>query len=525
MNVAALILTLQLVAGSVVIAVPIGCSVAIAITVLSPWRRIHTLGWLAMIAVCVLPLYLHAAAWEAAAGKFGVLRWTQTTAANQPFSGLFASIWIHGITGAAWVALTAGFGLSRLSAELVDAASLDSNPLRRWGLVFLPAVGPWIAIGALWVAALAATEMTVVDLYGVRTLADEFYLLYAAQPSISAVVQTLAPSVPLAIGLAMILRSLIGATRNGAGGAPSERFATERRPWQTRGDGGAARRRSVAIAWLLTAWLLAVIVLMLGIPLAGLFASAGRVVSRTPLSDGSTEVVRSWQWTKFWDSITGSAEAFSPEYRWTLTIGFAMGLFASMVAMASIAVFGGKNDRLRWCDTVYLVAVMIPGPMVALATVWVFRRDLPGLDTLYGQTLVPTMIALLPRSGAAAYLVLRVATKRLDPAVRAAAMIECPGRFRRYWRIDLPLILPAVLVAIGASGAVAMADVPATLPVLPPGVSTVGTRLFGLLHSGARSQEAALAIGFLLIVLVLSILFLTLEKVLRPRRPKPVRLR
>jgi iron(III) transport system permease protein len=116
-------------------------------------------------------------------------------------------------------------------------------------------------------------------------------------------------------------------------------------------------------------------------------------------------------------------------------------------------------------------------------------------------------------------LVLRVATTRLDPAIRAAAKIECPGRWRRYWRIELPLILPALLVASGASGAVAVADVPATLPVLPPGVSTVGTRLFGLLHSGARSQEAALAIGFLLIVLVLSVLFLTLEKVIRPRHP------
>jgi iron(III) transport system permease protein len=196
-----------------------------------------------------------------------------------------------------------------------------------------------------------------------------------------------------------------------------------------------------------------------------------------------------------------------------------MSLAATLVAMAAVAVAGGKRNRLRWCDTFYLGAVMVPGPVVALATVWLFRRDLPGLDTLYGQTLVPTMIALLPRSGSAAYLVLRVATTRLDPAIRTAAQIECPGRWRRYWRIELPLILPALLVAIGASGAVAVADVPATLPVLPPGVSTVGTRLFGLLHSGARSQEAALAIGFLLIVLVLSVLFLTLEKVIRPRRP------
>jgi len=514
MNVAALNLTLQLIAGSVAIAVPIGCSVAIANSILSPWRRVNTLGWVAMITVCVLPLYLHAAAWEATAGKFGVLRFTQTAAANQPFSGVSASIWIHGISGAAWVALTTGFGLSRLPRELIDSARLDSTALRRWGLVFLPAAGPWIAVGALWVATLAATEMTVVDLYAVRTLADEFYLLYAAQPSVSAILQTLAPSVPLAIGLAMILRTRIGATGERGGGGPSGTFASDGRQGNAIGDSGRTGGRFLAAAWLAS-----VIALMLGIPLASLLGSAGRTVSRTSLADGSTEVVRSWQWAKFWDSIAGSAEAFGPEYRWTLTIGLGMSVLATLVAMAAIAMTGGKRDRLRLSDTFFLVAVMIPGPVVALATVWVFRRDLPGLDTLYGKTLVPTMVALLPRSGAAAYLVLRVATTRIDPAVRAAAKIECPGRLRRYWRIDLPLMLPALLVAIGASGAVAVADVPATLPVLPPGVSTVGTRLFGLLHSGARSQEAALAIGFLLIVLVLSVLFLTLEKVIRPRHP------
>ena len=32
-------------------------------------------------------------------------------------------------------------------------------------------------------------------------------------------------------------------------------------------------------------------------------------------------------------------------------------------------------------------------------------------------------------------------------------------------------------------------DVPATLPVIPPGVSTVGTRLFGLLHSSSKKKK------------------------------------
>jgi iron(III) transport system permease protein len=52
---------------------------------------------------------------------------------------------------------------------------------------------------------------------------------------------------------------------------------------------------------------------------------------------------------------------------------------------------------------------------------------------------------------------------------------------------------------------VASGDVPATLPVIPPGMTTVGTRLFGLLHSGARYQESALAIWYLLAVAAISL--------------------
>ena len=45
-------------------------------------------------------------------------------------------------------------------------------------------------------------------------------------------------------------------------------------------------------------------------------------------------------------------------------------------------------------------------------------------------------------------------------------------------------------------------DVAAMLPVIPAGVTTVGTRLFELLHSGARYQEASLAIWYVAAIVV-----------------------
>src|SRR5690606_8374392 len=122
-------------------------------------------------------------------------------------------------------ALATGFGLSRLPRSLTELASLDAGLVRRWWSILLPACVPWIAAGALWVATLAATEMTVVDLYGVRTLADEFYLYYAAQPTPAAVLRTVLPSLPIGIALAIALRrSLLGpavAQQDAAVQAPS----------------------------------------------------------------------------------------------------------------------------------------------------------------------------------------------------------------------------------------------------------------------------------------------------------------
>lgn len=513
MNVTAAVLTCQLVIGCVALAVPAGCSVAIAICHLAAWRRAAWFFSLAMIAACVLPLYLHAAAWESAAGKFGILRWTQSAAASQPLSGMSAAIWIHGLSGAAWVAVATGFGLSRLPRQLIESAYLDQGPLRRWTKVFLPAITPWIAAGALWVATLAATEMTVVDLYGVRTIADEFYLLYAAQPSNRAIVQTLLPSLPIGIALAVILRRIDGLSGTSCHGASSH-DATEGGfdKWSCIASG--SRLPQIASAF----WATALTLLLLAVPVASLFATAGRVVEITQSASGETLVNRFWQWDRCVRTVRSGWGTFLPEHQWTLTIGFSMGIFASAVALAVVSRCDTKRQRFA-CDMIGLVAVMIPGPIVALAIVWLFRRDLPMLDTLYQQTLGPTFLALLPRSGAAAYIVIRTATARLDPAIGAAAMLDTDRPWRRYFRIDLPRLAPAILVSIGTAAAVAVADVPATLPVVPPGVSTVGTRLFGLLHSGSRSQEAGLAIAFLSVVMVVAMIGRVLHVILKRRYP------
>lgn len=510
MNPYAFVLTCEMAIGSVVLAVPIGCAVAFAMHAVGRDSRPSRFVWLMLLAACALPLYLHAAGWEAAAGKFGLFRWTRVGAVGGPLAGLTAAIWVHGLSGAAWVAIATDLGLSRLPRGLIDLARLDASSPWAWLRILAPSIRPWIALGAWWVATLAATEMTVVDLYGVRTLADEFYLLYASQPNSWAILRTLLPAIVLGVGLAFALRRVAG------GIAAAGWDSVDSRPSPL--TFGFAPSGPSARSWLAAVVAISGAMLILALPLISLIAAAGQAVTVSSASPGESRLVRTWRAEEALRTIVDAWSSFVPEYRWSAVLAGSSGLLATGIAAWLVLVRGQARPQVRSAgqtsatpgvyptltDLVIFVGVLIPGPLIGLGVVWLFRRDLPGFDFLYRQTLMPTLIALLPRSLAAAYVTLRVAALRLDPAVSDLARIDFASRWRRLWLVDRSRLAMPLLAAIAIAALAALGDVPATLPVLPAGVSTVGTRLFELLHSGARRQEAGLALGLIAIFLILA---------------------
>ena len=195
---------------------------------------------------------------------------------------------------------------------------------------------------------------------------------------------------------------------------------------------------------------------------------------------------------------------FASEYRWTCIIAVVVALFAVLIAWPLSAV-GRQRRRLEvGLDLLTISFVLLPGPVVGLMVVTFFQLSVPGFFTLYQQTLVPTIIALLFRAVPAAYWVLRAGYRGLDSQLLDTAQLD-HSWIKRVWTIDRRLLQGSLWGAGIAAAVVASGDVPATLPVVPPGVTTVGTRLFGLLHSGARYQEAALAIWYLAAVLAISL--------------------
>jgi len=448
-----------------------------------------------------LPLVLHAAAWESTAGKFGWMILTQSgsraegTGGYGFFGGLVAAGWIHAVYGAAIVTLTTWHGVRTTPVLIVQQSRLDLGPMASWWRVRLPLAMPWLLLGLLLTGLLAASEMTVVDLYRFRTLADEFYLFYAADPTLVSVVITCA--VPLALSMVVVtslLHSRRGSitTQNRQGDAASnvENFS----PIHTR------------IAGTIAVVLAAVIV---GVPLIGMLIKLGHEVTVI-----GGEIQASWSAEQSIRRLFSAPMDFAAEYRWTGLIAL-LGGTLSVVIAAPMAMVGRTRPRWEpWIDAMAVIAFVIPGPIVGLVIVGLFQVDLPGFSMLYQQTLVPTLLALMMRAVPAAYWVLRSASRGIADSVIDASQLDT-WPVRRWWLVHRPLLSRSYLAAGVVGGVIAAGDVPATLPVIPPGVTTVGTRLFGLLHSGARYQEAALALWYVFAVVVISSYFL--RQIFAPR--------
>jgi iron(III) transport system permease protein len=490
-----LLLTLQLVVVAVTIAAAIGIVGAWAAMVLQLAGRIGRFTadcfLLAMVTAVATPLVLHAAAWEATAGKFGWWTLTQTGTRTDGdgvygvFSGLLACGWIHGAYGSAIVALATWYGTSQTPQSVIQHSQLDVGPVARWWKIRLPIAAPWLIASLLATAAIAATEMTVVDLYGYETIADRFYLYYSVDPSMFQILWTCV--LPLTLAGALLMWLFITRRRSLAVQAQEHRSDIEIEPVSV---------KITLCSFLISALVIAMVTV---VPITGLIIKAGHEVT---VEDGVVRAI--WSAVACWEHITAAPRLFSTEYGWTALIGIATGVTSLLIAWP-LAMVGRSHRRVeRMTDLITVLVFVIPGPIIGMSVVHIFQLQVPGFRFLYGQTIVPLVIALSVRAVPVSYWVLRSGYRGISDRVIDASRLDLP-LLSGIWNVDRPLLTKHLGLALLASSLYASGDVPATLPVVPAGVTTVGTRLFELLHSGARYQEASLAIWYVGVVVLVAI--------------------
>jgi iron(III) transport system permease protein len=461
-----------------------------------------------LVALLAMPLYIHAAAWEGAAGKFG---WITLPGGNQRFwfQGILAASWIHGVYGSCWIAVATWWALRRRPQFIDDMARLDLPPPNRLHSVFLPLATSFIVAATIWCGLLAATEMTVADLYGVGTLADVVYKVYALDPEPGPVLAAvLAPAVIVVPPLMWLLgsrRAMLWRVRGSdADASPSDRndrprFFNHRRAESTV-DGKSPRpitslprgllANGRAIAPALVAIGLTTFTVV--VPFASIVAKAGWRAVPVDSAVSPTGWSHRFSWPAVLETLVESAQSFRGEFVWTGIIAICAVVVALPMA-GLLAVWSERHPRCRGPFLLAMVlAVMVPGPVVSLVVIELFNR--PGLGWFYDRTILPTVVALLPRTVPAGYLVLRAAYRMLNQSVGECAKIDQLGILAQAFSVDLPRLWRSLAFAALAIFLISCGDLSATLLVLPPGVTTVASRLFGLLHSGVRQQEAGLTL-------------------------------
>ena len=464
--------TLLLAAGSCAISLPLGTAFALLL------RRTDVFGGrlaMALIAgMLMVPLYLQAAAWDAGFGQLGWCSSVRGPALPPLLSGWTAAVWVHGMAAIPWVALLVSAALAHVEPELEEDALLAGSAWQVFRHVTLPRMTTGIAVAAGWVLLSASVDMTVTDLFRVRTYAEEIYTGFALGDSLTGAWRAAAPGI-LAQAALILVAMAVALHAAPSLSTPVSLVRTSR-----------LRRARVPAA----AVTLIFCLLIAGIPLMNLVVKAGLVVRQV-----GGERLRQWCAEHFCRIVASSLFRFRQEFGWSLLIG-GLAATCALIAGAGLA-WWARRGGWRAMPAVALCAcgLAIPGPLIGLGVIWIMDRSEPSiLIWLYDRTILAPVLAIairsLPLATLCCWYVLRsVADDALD-----CAACEGAGPWLRFWLVAWPqrrFGLAAAWLAVFAS---ATGDLACSILVVPPGVTTVPIRVFGLIHAGVDDQVAGLCL-------------------------------
>jgi iron(III) transport system permease protein len=464
--------TLVLSGATCAIGLPLGTLMAWLVTRTDlPGRRAAIVLFGAMLFV---PLYVQSAGWQAG---FGLQGWcTMIFRAPVWLEGWSGAIWVHAMAALPWIVLIVGAGLVQVEPELEEQALLDATAFQTFRRVTLPSARGAIVLAGLWVAIVTAGEMTVTDLFMVRTYAEEIYTLLAVGPQ--------PDDPPLGIGGGLVLAVLLVT----AGLLVVLRLVPGDRPISVRRrvvfSLGGLRKPSACLAAL-------VLLLAVGVPLASLCYQAGVTVTQI-----DADRVRSWSPAKCLTLVATSGHRYAGELRWSLTIGALAATAATGAAI--VLAWVAQAGRMTAAPVLLAAAVSLalPGPMVGLLVIGLMNRpEVPPLLYLYDQSIAAPVVALWMRGLGPATLILWHAFRTIPRAMLDGAAIDGAGPMAQLAWIAIPCRLRALALAWIVAFALALGDLAASILVVPPGVTTLSIRIFNLLHYGVEDQVAGICLA------------------------------
>ncbi len=260
-----------------------------------------------------------------------------------------------------------------------------------------------------------AGEMTVTDLFQIRTYAEQVYTEFALGDVIGAAPWRLLPSTIAAAWI--VVGGLVLVSRL----VPADRHASER----------------LSLIFSLGHWrwpasvaALGTVAFLVGVPIASLIIKAGMLVTRDDRG-----LVRSWSASQCARLVAGSPVRFSREFLWSIAVAALAATLALVIGLllAWPARRGGWRATIAWLAIAICLAV--PGPLVGLGCIELFTGpQWPWLLDLYDHSLVPIVLAQSVRAFPLCTLVLWYALRTISPDVLDSAALEGATGLRRFCR-------------------------------------------------------------------------------------------
>lgn len=482
--------TLWLAAGTCAISLPIGTLLAVLIARCDiAGRKLLVL----LVAVLLfMPLYVQNAAWQAGFGQQG---WWELLFSRlgvpPPLDHWRGAIWIHAMAAVPWVVLIVGAALRNVEPELEEAARVEGTQWQVLWRVTLRRSLAAILAAALWISVAVASDITVTDMWQLRTYAEMVYIGFALGDTLEEVTLHVLPGVILVGWLA--LATLLALSQL----APRDARPQPRPPTMFR----LGRWR-----WPLTLLAFALIVMIAGVPLGNLLAKLGLVVQQH--GDART---RAWSFAEAAAVLLRSPWEFRREVTWSLIAG-SLAATASIIVAIPLAWFA--HERRAGAFTVMLTIaalVAIPGPIIGLGLISLFNHPrLPWLNALYDRSIAVVVVALMIRALPLALLLIWHAFNSLPQAPLELATLEGASAWQRLWRIALPQRVAAMVAAWLVALAVGIGDLSASFLVLPPGLSLLSRRIFEEAHYGVDNRLAGLALVAVGLMAIIAAVALTL---------------
>jgi iron(III) transport system permease protein len=377
--------------------------------------------------------------------------------------------------------LIVGQGLRQVEAELEEQALLDAPPWQVFLFVTGPRALPSLLTAAVLVAVFTAGEMTITDIYRVRTYAEEIYTNAALTADAVELGLSIWPHV--AIVAVMIVFAAWTSLRL----MPQATRAAPRALWTY--DLGNWRWPALALVSALT-------LLVVGLPIANLIFKAGFALKHT---DG--EPTAGWDFERFADA-TFPHDAnpllwhFVAEYRTTLEIAVCVATFS--VCGATVLAYVARSGGWRALPAMGSIALglAIPGPLLALGIIWLLNRREPAiLPYLYDRTVFAPVLAVSLRALPLATMIIWSAFRSIEEDQFDMAKTDRASGLATLLFIAIPQRWRALAIAWLACFAVASGDLAASLLVIPPGRTTIANQIFLLIHAGVHNTEAGLCLG------------------------------